>query len=144
MRVKRDEMDGDSDYMTMNPALRKKTPPTAEEAAENEDEEDEEEEEENDEEYVDEEYVETYTDMQSAQTDIPADLVDQYMRMVPIGGSQIGTLTRSNGGPAHSGRPSSVPPPSPPPQLASRFRELKIIESSSNTFPGANREGTNS
>jgi hypothetical protein len=143
MKVKHDEMDGDSDYMTMNPALRKKTPPTAEEAAENEDEEDEEEEEENDEEYVDEEYVESYTDMQSARTDIPADFADQYMRMVPIGGSQIGTLTRSNGGPAHSGRPSSVPPPQPP-QLASQFRELKIIESSSNTFPGANREGTKS
>ena len=138
MKVKRDQMDGDSDYMTMNPALMKKTPPIADKEV---DEEEEKKEEENDEEYVDQEYVDTYTDMQSAQTDIPADFADQYMRMVPIGGSQLGTLTRSNGG-GQTGRPSSVPP-TPPTPIASRFTELKIIESSSsNTFPGANRDSS--
>ena len=138
MQVKREEMDSDSDYMTMNSALRRKTPPTTGETPGNEDEE-EKEEEEDDEEYADE-YLDTYTDMQSAPTDTrkdtPSDNADQYMRMVPIGGVQIGTPTRSCGDPAHPTQLSSVPP-SPPPQIASRFRELTIMESLSNTFPGA-------
>ena len=151
-------MDADGDYMTMNPALRKKTPPTTrkviengkEEEKEEKKEEEEEEEEENDDEYVDDEYVDGYTDMQSAKTNIPTDFADQYMRMVPIGGSEMGTLTRTSADLTRNssnftqtGRASSLPP-SPPPQMASRFREMKIIESLSNTFPGASQEGTKS
>lgn len=148
MKVKHDLMDADGDYMTMNPALRKKTPPTTRKEMENGKDEEkqekkEEEEEENDDEYVDDEYVDGYTDMQSAKTNIPTDFADQYMRMVPIGGSEMGTLTRNSSDVTRTGRASSLPP-SPPPQMASRFREMKIIESSSNTFPGASQEGTKS
>ena len=135
MHVKRTEMDGDSDYMTMNSALRRKTPPTD---TKDNDEEEEDESEEEDEEYVDGEYAEEYTNMHSvAQTEIP----DQYMRMVPIGGAQVGTLTRDAGDPGSS-RSSSVPP-SLSPQMSSRFREVTIIDSPNTFPPSTSRDSTN-
>ena len=138
MHVKRSEMDEDNDYMTMNSALRRKTPPTKIEP-EYDEEEEEEEDESDDEEYIDGEYVDEYTNMQSASRTTstqntaarkngPVDFADQYMRMVPIPGTMVGTLTRDKGDSSNS-RASSVPP-SLPPQMSSRFRELGIIDSS--------------
>ena len=165
MQVKREEMDGDSEYMTMNAAVRSRLHHTSDsgrgtmdkddgEGGGGEGEEDE----------------TGYTDMHSARaladgatttttTTTTTEYIDQYMHMVPLGDNQTATLTRSrppHHHPAASSRSTSVPPthpPAVPPQVAKRFRELDIIKSScpgggssssSNTFPGARREATNS
>ena len=135
MPVNREEMDGEGDYMTMNPRHTK-----GQLSSEDTTDSGEAEEVEEYEEVVGEEENDSgYTDMHSAQTK-SANFPENYMHMVPLGAGQTATLTRN--------RSEPLPPPLPP-HTSSRFREIEVLESfqppgTSNTFPGATRDGPSS
>ena len=124
MSVNREQVEEESDYMTMQHGVTRLQ--LSSEKMENEEEE-----------YTDVSCAKT-TPLHTAPGKVSSEFADmEYMQMIPIGDSQTATLTRSRGE-VCANRSTSTAPPLPP-HASTRLREFEILDSptaTSNTFPG--------